>query len=354
MSADMHILAVGARTPAGLQAESSTAAIRAGIIRIGPHPTLVDVKGDKLIAGRDAKLESAIQGPKRLAALAGSVVAEVARKLAQRFRTSLSAGPRVTVLLGLPEVRPGFTGKSADEVARALSNVPLPHGPRPTIELAGKGHAAAFEGLRLAKERLASPGDQLFLVCAVDSYLDRETIEWLCANGRLRGKDRRGGFVVGEASAALLVASGETSRRLGIPSLARVRGIGLASEEHTIDGEAETRGLGLSAAISKASSGLHLPNEAADATYCDINGERYRVEEWGTALQRSRGALKNMSYESPAMSCGDVGAASSALAGVLAVQSWARDYAPGPRGLIWASSDGGLRGAAVLEAPQRG
>jgi 3-oxoacyl-[acyl-carrier-protein] synthase-1 len=36
------------------------------------------------------------------------------------------------------------------------------------------------------------------------------------------------------------------------------------------------------------------------------------------------------------------------------VQSWARGYALGPRALVWAGSEGGLRGAVVLEEPPAG
>ncbi len=352
MSADVHVVAVGARTPVGLKAESSAAAIRAGVVRMQPHPSFVDGKGKNLLAGCDAKLDPAVQGPQRLALLATSVVAEVAKKLKEQLPASTLARLQVAMLLGLPEERPGFQGGSAQELAGMLTDVPLPNGHRLTVELAGRGHAAAFEGLNLAEERLAARPDELFLVCGVDSYLDADVINWLSEDGRLRGRDRRGGFVVGEAAAALLLASDETVRRLGLPSLARVRGVGIGHEEHVIRGDEEVGGLGLGAAIAQAFARLRLPDEAADATYCDVNGERYRVEEWGATLQRSQSALRSVTYVSPATSCGDVGAASGALAGVLAVQSWARDYAPGPRALIWASSDGGVRGAAVLDGPR--
>ena len=42
MSDSVHIVAVGARTPLGLTAESSAAAVRAGIRRLTHHPLFVD------------------------------------------------------------------------------------------------------------------------------------------------------------------------------------------------------------------------------------------------------------------------------------------------------------------------
>ena len=92
------------------------------------------------------------------------------------------------------------------------------------------------------------------------------------------------------------------------------------------------------------------PAALIDAVYCDINGERHRVDEWAFTALRVGTVLRDASaYESPAGSCGDVGAASAVLASVLAVQAWQRGYAAGPRALVWTSSWRGLRGAMVLE-----
>ena len=83
--------------------------------------------------------------------------------------------------------------------------------------------------------------------------------------------------------------------------------------------------------------------------YGDLNGERYRTTEWGFAVLREQRAMRvGTSCEMPSDCWGDVGAASAALGVMLAVQAWAREYAKGPRALVWASSEGGLRGAGVV------
>ena len=96
---------------------------------------------------------------------------------------------------------------------------------------------------------------------------------------------------------------------------------------------------------------LRLPAEAVDTIYCDINGERYRSEEWGFVCMRLPTIARDFGYELSADSWGDLGAASGPVFCNLALQAWARGYARGPRALVWCGSESGLRGAVVLEAP---
>ena len=54
----------------------------------------------------------------------------------------------------------------------------------------------------------------------------------------------------------------------------------------------------------------------------------------------------------PASCWGDVGA-SGPLFGALAIASGLRGYAKGPRAMLWTSSEGGQRGAAILHLATR-
>lgn len=116
--------------------------------------------------------------------------------------------------------------------------------------------------------------------------------------------------------------------------------------------ETGSSGSGLARAVTGALTGLELPRDAVDTAYIDINGERYRSEEWGFVALQVPSAFKTLRYEAPADCWGDVGAASGALASALAVQSWARGYARGPRALVMSGSPDGLRGAFLLQDPR--
>lgn len=349
----MSIIAVGARTPVGLRAETSAAAVRAGIGRVRRRPFMLGQDSQILNAALDARLAVEVQGWRRVATLASSAIVEVAEKITGLVPRS----EIVRVFLGLPEARPGFLDTDAqsalDSVRQHLVAEPKAGGRSFAVEGVGRGHASALQGLRAAAEVLERDPQALCLVCGAESYWEDETLEWLEAEDRLARRGNRSGFTPGEAAGAVLLSSQAASgrSRMPVPSLATVRGVGVAteSEARRIGGGAECLGEGLSAAIAEATAPLSLPSEAVDTSYCDINGERYRTEAWGFALLRVQRAFKTTDYQLAADCWGDVGAATGALGCVLAVQSWRRRYAPGPRALVCASSDGGLRGAAVLE-----
>ena len=70
----------------------------------------------------------------------------------------------------------------------------------------------------------------------------------------------------------------------------------------------------------------------------------------GGATQNDSMLFKNAAaFEAPADCWGDVGAASGPLYVSLVAAAEERGYAKGPLSLIWASSEGGRRAAAILK-----
>jgi 3-oxoacyl-[acyl-carrier-protein] synthase-1 len=105
-------------------------------------------------------------------------------------------------------------------------------------------------------------------------------------------------------------------------------------------------------AIRAACGGLALPSEKVDFTYCDLNGQRYRNEEFTFAALRTQSCFAEITDNlTPADCWGDIGAASTPLFTALAIASGQRRYANGSRVLLWAGSDSGHRAAALLELP---
>ena len=140
-----------------------------------------------------------------------------------------------------------------------------------------------------------------------------------------------------------------TAQRCGLPVLARIRSAATAIEPHPLRSDDPCLGEGLTAVVSAAAGGLKPPQELITATYCDLNGERYRSEEFLYALLRTGAAfVKAHDYIAPADCWGDVGAASGPLFAVLAVASGLRGYAKGDYPLLWAGSDSGYRAAVLL------
>jgi 3-oxoacyl-[acyl-carrier-protein] synthase I len=285
-------------------------------------------------------------GPERMVQLAERCLAEIAEQLmaANAWRKDVS------VLLALPEPRPGFGPQDAVEVQQSLASRPILATRSIRVERAGEGHAGAISALRMAVERVSAGQQELVIVGGVDTYLDARTIEWLDGDRRLARTDIPSGLPPGEGAALMAVVTDTTCNRLGLQSLARIRGVGCAYERRDPMSDLGLLGEGLAEAVLGATKDLSLPRELITDTYGDINGERGRNEDWGFALMRTSTCFRDgTDYVCSAGQCGDVGAATGALGCVLATEAWRFDCAHGPRALVWAGSWGGLRGAVVLE-----
>jgi len=353
MNRTVHIVAVGARTPVGLSAESSAAAVRAGISRVSVHPFIVNLAGEPLYCAIDGRLEPERLGSVRVETLLESALHEVVHKLTRKHALTDITVP---VWLGLPLPRPGCGAREQAAILSWLREQPLPPGGCAlTFEPVPEGHAAAFLGTERALHWLSSGKGELCLVLAGESYIDPETLLWFDAQNRLRSGDARSSFAPGEGAACLALASEKTRARLGLPSLGVVRAVGTAVEPNTLATGKDNLGRGLTQAIALATSGLDVDSERISDVLGDFNGERHRTEEWGLAALRTQEVFEDVSRcANSTAEWGDQGAASGALSLVLAVQAWQRRYAHGRHALAWGSSDNGLCGACWIEEPRGG
>ncbi len=343
MNRSVHIIALAARTPVGLTPETAAAAIRAGISRIEEHPSIVDSVGDPLCMACVPGLDPNLLGWQRILTLGQLAMRQLGDRLAP---TNIARGGRMSVLLGLPELRPGW---SAQHAAATLAEI----SPTFPVEEVARGHAAALEGLRVGYERIRAGMLDWCVVGGVDSYLDVDTLGWLSKHRQLETRQTRASFVPGEAAGFLVLAADDVVRRLGLPSLAVVLGASSAQEHALIKTEDINVGRGLAAAVTGACETVTRAKDWVHEVYCDINGERYRSEEWGMALLRMREIpFDGTTYHLPVSSWGDIGAASGALFVILAARAWSRGYARGPLALAWAGSESGLRAAVVLRQPR--
>lgn len=341
----VHIVVNGARTPLGRRAALSAAALRAGISGVGEYPLIVDRPWTLRQAALDSELGTTLIGPDRLLALARTALCEACVPL----KVSQSARLRLPVYLGLPEFRPGFAKQDAEAVCsgiRQLDELPIEIS---EVNVFTEGHAAGLSALATAVEQIRRGAFESCLVGGVDSYFHPDTMKWLDKNRQLAGGDARSAFVPGEGAGFCLLASERAQERLGIAALMRVVVVAIGKETNLIKTEDTCFGEGLTKTVQAASQGL-TADERINDVICDINGERYRSDEWGfVCLRLSQYFDDPTSYLSPADCWGDMGAASAVLFAMIACQAAERGYAKGPRTMLWASSEGGIRGAAVLE-----
>jgi 3-oxoacyl-[acyl-carrier-protein] synthase-1 len=346
MATSVSIVAVGARTPLGLRAASAAAAVRAGITALGQHPFMVDGVGDLMPGALDAHLDPRIMGPERLLALAETALREACAPLS----AARVPRPRLPLYLGLSEVRPGFTTHDAEEIRSGLGGFDGLPADRLEVNVFTGGHAAGLSALAMAVEQMRRGAFEVCLVGGVNSYFQPDTMEWLDANRQLAGAVSRSGFVPGEGAGFCLLMTERARDQLGLRALAHVLAVAVGKETKLIKTSDICLGEGLAATVRDAVSGLRLPAGRINDILCDINGERYRSEEWGLVCLRLAQYFDDpTAYLSPAECWGDMDAASGPLFAMLACQAFARGYSKGPRVMLWASSEGGQRGVAVLE-----
>ena len=220
------------------------------------------------------------------------------------------------------------------------------------LETIAAGHAAGLMALEVAWRSVRDGASDCFLVGGVDSYLARETLEWLEQCEQIHSaRQNAWGFVPGEAAGFCLVCSRHTADRLALTTLANVLSVVAGREENLIKTDTVCLGHGLTTAFREAASAL--PDQTKiDHVICDMNGEPYRADEYGFAVVRTSQCFVDAGeFLSPADCWGDVGAASGPLFFAIAVTASRKRYLPGPHVLLWASSESGERSAALVQMP---
>lgn len=343
----IHVVSCGARTPLGLNAAASAAAYRASISAAREHPFMIDRAGNPMLGALDAVLEPNLTGWKRLLALAVPALCEACASLSDRSRPHSP----IPLFLSLPEHRPGF---SADDVEAIRTNIGheanLPFG-FSDVSVLAQGHAAGLALMSTAASQMHQGAFETCIVGGVDSYFHPDTMEWLDENRQLAGAVSRSAFVPGEGAGFCLLMTETALARMNTDAMACLRSTAFGREAKVIKSDEICLGEGLTAAVERAVARAPRSASTIGTVICDINGERYRGEEWGFACLRIGHHFDDpAAYLSPADCWGDLGAASGPLFVMLACQAAIRKYATGSRSLLWASSEGGLRAAAVLDS----
>lgn len=343
---EVYLCGVGTRTPLGFNAAATAAAVRGGVSAVGVHPFFIDKVGRPISMACDAGL---------------AVGLAAGRDITHRMKTMLLAaideafwnarlnwkGISIPCWIGFPEPRPGLL---PDAVLSVSSSVATELGiGHQQIFLLQKGHNSGLMAMQNAATQISSGEMDICLVAGVDSYHSRMTLDWLDALGVLSSSKNRNGFAPGEAASACLLASRLAVNRYRLPVLASITAAATGTEPHPIRGEEVCIGEGLSAVLKDIITSLRRRHQVITATYCDLNGERYRNEEFVyTLLRTQEGFIDAHDYECPADCWGDVGAASGLLFASLAIASKQRGYAKGLFPVLWAGSESGHRTAVLL------
>lgn len=338
MSRPVSVISCGARTAVGLVSRTSAAALRAGITRVREHEFMVDRAGDPYMLGFDAKLR-AVGQVERLVALARAVIAEAIAGVGQPL-------PKVPAFMAVTETPPARAEALARVVAGRLAQQLAPL--ELDLRIVPQGNAGGFTALQAAMALLELGREPLCIVVGADSFVDADVLDGLDVESRLACARNRWGFPPGEAAAAVVLTSTAVQRNHRLPSMGELLSVALAHEPNHMRADAPCTGEGLARTITEAL--LSSGTRGIGLTLCDLDGERYRDREYTWATQRIPPGLAfdPTRYETLVPSCGAVGGA-TALLGLVTAACWAeRGHHADSDILVWAGSELGSRGAAVL------
>lgn len=348
MSSRVQIIGLGASTPIGLDVWASAAAARAGICGFSEHPFMIDTAGEPMRVARVSWLDVDIEGMERYIELLLPAIDEALAPTRIQLERQQS---RIGLALALPTSRPGASLSLAQEILNSISQRYA--GLFTYAQSFEAGHAAGHLALDSTVKSLITGSIDACVVAGVDSYLAPETLEWIEECDQLHGGGQLNnawGFIPGEAAGVLLIATDAFASRIGVEVFGEVIGVGIGREAKLIKTEAVCIGEGLTQAFRSALQTL-APGEQIHNVFCDLNGETYRADEYGfTALRTKERFRTATDFIAPADCWGDIGAAGAPLHIALAVICHRKSYGKGPLSMVWASSESGERGAAVIRA----
>jgi 3-oxoacyl-[acyl-carrier-protein] synthase-1 len=344
----LQIIGLGAATSIGRNVWASAAAARAGLCGFREHPFMIDTAGKPMRVARACWLGVNVTGANRFRELLLPAIDEALTPVRGHVEQRTI---RLGLALALPPLRPGQPEQLADDLHDAIAQqYPSLFSRISEFEV---GHAAGHLCLDAALKECKTTRVDACLVAGVDSYLAPETLEWVEECDQLHGGgplNNAWGFIPGEASGALLVATAEQAWRMGLAAFGEVVRVGLGRETKLIKTDAVCIGEGLTQAFRMALAAL-ASGERIHNVFCDLNGEKYRADEYGFAALRTKDHFRAVSeFIAPADCWGDVGAAGGFLHAALAVICHRKRYGKGPLSLVCASSEAGERGAAIIRA----
>ena len=247
--------------------------------------------------------------------------------------------------------RPGMDDRPQQLLARYLAkDLGLGDLPRRTRTIS-IGHAGMYWSIKAAMGELASGACQIAIIGAVDTYLDRITLQWLFNEKRLKSPGRAGGFNPSEAAGFIVLERADSASGRGAVFNAELMSPATAIEANSMYADTPCTGEGLSLCIRETLAVLERNGKNVGQVVCDLNGERYRAGEWGYAIPRAMGAIQNpYDVVHPADCLGDAGAASAAINLCYAVMALREGRVAGNTVLLWGSSDDGERGSVLMQA----
>jgi 3-oxoacyl-[acyl-carrier-protein] synthase-1 len=229
-------------------------------------------------------------------------------------------------------------------ISISLGNQALYHG----------GHAGIVHAVQDAVTKIEKGAVVRCLVGGIESCVEPRFLQAAAVMGTLKTNNNPVGFMPGEAAGFFLLERISDVRKAGLSTRGAITGIAIAQDNNNQFSNDPPIGKALEQAIREAIAKGMVARESVALVIGDLNGNERRAMDWGYALVRLHNDyhIGDLPLWLPAISFGETGAATGALAVCLTVRGFERGYAPGDSALVWLASDNGNRGAIVLQSAQ--
>ncbi len=339
--AALELVGMGAQTPLGLEPRAVAAAVRAGLSRFEERDWLRRRSdGEPTLVSLVETFDPRWTARDRMRRLGIAAAAQALAPLQERAAGEGSRVAPIPLALSVPPLRPGAVEGDAVALAGEIAGgLPVPVD-RGLSGIFASGQDGALAALSYAAGLLAHRRAEACLVGGVDSLRDQELLDWLEGLGRLKGGEAPTGLIPGEGAAFLLVCTEAFRRRARLTAFCRVTPPVRTGEPSPWYGGQPCTGAGLTAALQGALEAGLGRDERADVTWCDLNGEAWRADEWSYAyLRTSDRHGEPLRLRHPADSLGDLGSATGAMLVLLAALDLAHPRTDAAAALVFAASD---------------
>ncbi len=212
------------------------------------------------------------------------------------------------------------------------------------------GHVGVVSILADAIEYLRTGKVDRCIIGGIDSCIDAPMLELLAHTEVLKTAPNPAGFIGGEAAAFFLIERADEARKRDVEIGGFLGHNALTSERQQRFSDERSLGVALAEAIETSVSPTNNGQSAPGLLIGDLNGDPWRAAEWGHAVIRLNSSrnVADVPLWLPALSFGEVGAATGSVSICMGVRAFQRGYAHTDRILLWLSSEDGRKAAAQL------
>jgi 3-oxoacyl-[acyl-carrier-protein] synthase-1 len=337
------IVAVGARTPIGLDATSSAFLYRASNM-VMQHGPLLDPEREPVNLCALQTLDPLSTGVPRAIDLASPALDEAVAALG-----GVESRLRVRLVLAIDETFGGHTGS---ELAAALGRRVAGRFAESSIAVTARGAAGLGFALDEPLRQLESGALDALVVGGVHTDYDPAAIAALADAGRLFRVDRPVAVLPGESAAFAVLMRPAVARSHGLAPSTQLHALATAVDRARPDNdEPAFVASGTTSALRRVAEPLGDDGLRAGWLLTDLGFEPQRLYELQAATLRNRRFLcEPHQVDAPAQRLGNLGAAALPFFLVLAAEAHRRGWAPHAIAVAMAGSDGGERAALLLSA----